>query len=95
MVSYVGSRMQPALLMLFCPVCCERVIGFEANCSLLILLWKIRPIWNPSKSGSYSCVETLEAIREKKYKVSWWRSTWYSKAILKHACLHWLAGHVE
>ena len=52
---------------------------------------KDTPIWIPSKSGSYSYAETLEAIREKEAEVSWWRLIWYSKAIPKHAFIGWLA----
>jgi len=49
-----------------------------------------KPIWTISRSGSYTCADTWDFLRQKKIVVEWWSIVWFKFAIPKQAFLLWL-----
>lgn len=49
-----------------------------------------QPIWGISKTGTYSSLETWNAIQTKLPKANWWRLIWFPITIPGHAFILWL-----
>ena len=88
--------MRPALLMLSCPVCCMKVIGFghqllfKANCALLILLCKIDQ-FGSLPNLVLTLVHKLWRLLERK-KMRLVGGDWYGiQEPYHHAFIGWLA----
>jgi hypothetical protein len=49
-----------------------------------------QPICVISKKGTYTCLETSNAVRVKMPQVDWWNLVWFPMAIHRHAFILWL-----